>query len=205
MKILAVDTTRKSASIFLIEDNNKKTYTLRDDEKQSEFLMLSIDKFLKENNLDITQIECFGVISGPGSFTGIRVGIATIKAFAYALNKNIISCTVFESVKNAINNGIFLTECTSNSFYYANIVNNEITDTGVIEKSELAKLNKETFVLEEEHILLNDSYKFNVLKNYSNLCCDKFIELAKLKSFTSPEPYYIQVSQAERNLEKKDD
>ena len=56
MNILAVDTTRKQASIFLMGEKFNKWHMLDDNEKQSEFLMLNIDRFLKENSLDISDI-----------------------------------------------------------------------------------------------------------------------------------------------------
>ena len=205
MKLLAVDTTRKAASIYLVDGQFNKVRTLKDNEKQSEFLMLNIDSFLRENSLSLSEIDVFGVVTGPGSFTGIRVGIATIKAFSYALNKSIISNTVFDVVKGAVKNGIFLTECTSTSCYFADIKNGKIVETGVVDKTNIKDFNKELFILEEEHILNNEAYKLNVLKNYSDLCCNKMMELAKKSDYSAPEPFYIQISQAERNLEKKND
>lgn len=205
MKILGVDTTRKCASIYIIGDDDYTVYSLGENEKQSEFLMLSLDKFLQENNCQLSDFDCFGVIVGPGSFTGIRVGIATIKAFAYALNKKIVSSTVFDIVKDDIKNGIFLTECTSTTCYYADIVKGKIAKCGVIDKDDIVGFNKELFILEDEHNLRSMAYKFNVLNNYSNLCSNKLLQLANKANFTSPEPYYVQLSQAERNLEKKND
>lgn len=205
MRILAVDTTRRCANIFIVSEKFNKCHTLSEDEKQSEFLMLNIDKFLKENSLLLSDIDMFGVINGPGSFTGIRVGVATIKAFSYALNKEIVCCSVFDVVKDEINNGIFLIECTSNSCYFADIVEGKILETGVIEKDKINSLKKPIFVLQEEHNLINLAYKLNVLKNYSNLCCVKLFKMAANNEFSKPEPYYIQASQAERNLEQKHD
>ena len=205
MKILAIDTTRKSAKIFLVNGKINKVHSLKDEEKQSEFLMINIDNFLKHNSLTLSDLDVFGVITGPGSFTGIRVGIATIKAFSYALKKNIVNATVFDIVKDKVDNGVFLTECTSSSYYFADIFDGEIVKTGVIDKKDLGTINKDIYVLEEEHILDSEAYKLNVLKDYSNLCFNKFMQLAQKKDFQSPEPYYIQTSQAERNLEKKND
>jgi tRNA threonylcarbamoyl adenosine modification protein YeaZ len=52
----------------------------------NETMLPLIDELLKENSLKIIDVEEFGVVIGPGSFTGVRVGIATIKAFRDALN-----------------------------------------------------------------------------------------------------------------------
>ena len=52
----------------------------------NETMLPLIDELLNENGLNIKEVEEFGVVIGPGSFTGVRVGIATIKAFRDALN-----------------------------------------------------------------------------------------------------------------------
>ncbi len=204
MKILAVDTTRKSASIFLITEEFNIIRTLKDDEKQSEFLMTNIDDVLKENSLDLADFDVFGCVTGPGSFTGIRVGIATIKGFSYGLSKNAIGVNVFDIVKDVVGNGTFLTECTSSSCYFADMKNGQIVSTGVIDKAEAGNF-KNIFVLKDEHFLDKYAYTLNVLEDYSSLCIAKFKELSKAKKNMDLEPYYIQLSQAERNLENKND
>lgn len=205
MRILAVDTTRKSAKIFLIDEKVNKVKELNESQKQSEFLMLTIDEFLKENCLQLGDIDCFGVVSGPGSFTGIRVGIATVKAFGYALGKQIISFNIFDLIKDEIKDGIFISECTSNSCYYVDIKNHNIVGVGVVDNRDIINFKKELYIIEEEHILTNSAYKFNVLKNYSELCCLKFKQMSASDQYSSPEPYYVQLSQAERNLGDKND
>ena len=167
MNILAVDTTRKSASIFLVTEKFNKVHMLNENEKQSEFLMINIDKFLKENSLSLSDIDVFGTILGPGSFTGIRVGIATIKAFSYALKKKNVGCTVFDVVKEKVNNGIFLSECTSNSCYFADIEDEKIKTSGVVEKKDINLFSKDLFVLKEEHFLDETTYKLNI-ENQTN-------------------------------------
>ena len=200
MNLLVLDTTLKTAIISLKID----VVILDVNERQSEFLMLKIDELLNRNRLKINDIDVFGVVVGPGSFTGIRVGIATVKAFAYALKKPIVSLTLFDIIVDAVKNGTFLAECTSNSCYFADIKKGKIVNTGVIDKCELIKENN-YFVIEEEHFSLSEAYNVNVLTNYSQLLTDQFFKMSTNKQFSMPEPYYIQVSQAERNLEKKND
>ena len=204
MNILALDTTRKSAIIFLVKDKERKIKSLKENEKQSEHLMTNIDIFLSENNLKLSDIDVFGVVVGPGSFTGIRVGIATIKAFAYALNKPVVALNLFEVVKDEIKDGCFICECTSTSRYFANIKNGDILDVGVIDNANLNNKNN-LFVLNEEHFLCDGAYNLNVLTNYTDICFNKIFKMSLDNNFSTPEPYYIQVSQAERNLEKKND
>lgn len=53
----------------------------------SETLMPTIDKLLKQSGAQLSDIDIFGACVGPGSFTGLRIGLATVKTFCYALNK----------------------------------------------------------------------------------------------------------------------
>jgi len=207
MKILGLDTTKKSAMIFLIDGDKNIVNVLNENEKQSENLMIHIDEVLKANNIELKDIDSFAIVTGPGSFTGIRVGMATIKAFSYALGKPVIAFNMFELVSKFNKNGVFISECTSNSVYYSKIENYKIIEVGVEEKSNL-NMFENIIVLKEEHFLESEAYKYNVLiiNNYIDLVFEQIKNDFKNKTFSvSPEPYYVQKSQAERNLEKRND
>jgi len=98
MKILGIDTTRKRAQIFVFdtEMQNKYIIAINENIKHSEGLFLYIEKALLENKLTINDFDKFCVIVGPGSFTGIRVGMSTIKGFDKVCNKGIIALNTFE-------------------------------------------------------------------------------------------------------------
>lgn len=71
------------------KEEKYSTFTLHSKIKHSQKLMNFIDLFLKENNIDIKNIEKLGVSIGPGSFTGLRIAVAFIKGIASALNLSI--------------------------------------------------------------------------------------------------------------------
>ena len=175
MKILGLDTTRKSAIIFLVDGNKKHIVKLKEEEKQSENLLIKIDELLNTANVKLTSIDSFSIVEGPGSFTGIRVGMSTIKAFAYALNKPVVAVKIFDVVKSFVQNGLFLTECTGNSSYFARISGGLIQNVGVIDNSEIVD-DGQLFCLDEEHIYnkethIRDSTAF--LRNQSELLSRK--------------------------------
>lgn len=90
MITLFIDSSRKDLSVALASDN--KLIGLSNVEshfKHSNFLMNEIKKILDESNIDIKNIDNIVVLNGPGSFTGIRVGVTVAKTLAWALNKNI--------------------------------------------------------------------------------------------------------------------
>ncbi len=99
MKILAIDTSNKMASVSVFEDERLLNEEFSDDQKtHSEKLLPMIDDVLKKEGMTIRDIELFVVSVGPGSFTGIRIGVATIKGMAQALNKKVISVTSLEGL-----------------------------------------------------------------------------------------------------------
>ena len=88
MIILAIDTSCEQASCALYIDGvitDKKS--AEDKKKHSSVLMPMVMGFLSENNLKVSDVDKFAVGCGPGSFTGIRIGIAAVKAMAYAVEK----------------------------------------------------------------------------------------------------------------------
>ena len=91
-KILCVDTTSDfcSVSLFdnqnLIENNNSKI-----ERSHSKLLIKLIDDTLNNNKLKIADIDIFSISKGPGSYTGLRIGLSSIKGFCYALNKPLVS------------------------------------------------------------------------------------------------------------------
>lgn len=97
MKILAIETSSKVCAVALLEDNKLiKEKILEDENTHSVKLMPLVDELLKENNIGIKDIDLFTCDKGPGSFTGIRIGIATIKAFIDVTNKKGVGISSLE-------------------------------------------------------------------------------------------------------------
>lgn len=91
MNILGIDTTTKSASCTILKENEYYTKEVTNEITHSEKLLPIIHEALKEKNLTLDDIDMFATINGPGSFTGIRIGLATIKAFAQVKDIDIFS------------------------------------------------------------------------------------------------------------------
>jgi len=85
MLILAVDTTTHAGSVALLENDRLLSEVNIDSSvTHSERLLPSVDFLLRRNKIEISAIQGFAVAVGPGSFTGIRVGLSTVKSFSYA-------------------------------------------------------------------------------------------------------------------------
>lgn len=88
MKILYLDTSSKYLSLAVAQDNKVLSRTHRQlDRRHSAQLACLIDKMLKRAKVSLKEIDGFCVSRGPGSFTGLRIGITAIKGLAYALEK----------------------------------------------------------------------------------------------------------------------
>ena len=97
MKILAIDTTSKICSTAILEDEKIiDENTINNGLTHSENLMPLIVELLERNNIKLSEINLISVCVGPGSFTGIRIGIATIKPMAEVYNIPIASVTSLE-------------------------------------------------------------------------------------------------------------
>ena len=90
MKILAVDTSTEFLSIGVKKDSQIYTYRLKSERRHSSILLPSIKRILYSLRVDLSDIDYFSVGLGPGSFTGLRIGIATVKGFAVGVDKKVV-------------------------------------------------------------------------------------------------------------------
>lgn len=103
MKILAVDTSSKICSVAILEDRQVLDEINLDDGKtHSENLMPTIQLILERNDLTLDDIDLIGVTVGPGSFTGIRIGIASVKAIAEVKNIPVASISSLQCLAKNI-------------------------------------------------------------------------------------------------------
>jgi len=90
MKILALDTTTKFLCLGLYDNGKFYEYNLGAGTALSSLLGISLKRALEALDWQVRDIDYFACGLGPGSFTGIRVGMSAIKGLAYALNKPVI-------------------------------------------------------------------------------------------------------------------
>lgn len=121
MNILAIDTSTDYLSIALMCGGKVAArFHRRSHMKHSSLLVPTIEKLLKKTGINIKTIDCFCISIGPGSFTGLRIGVATVKGLSFALNKPVVAvptldviaenvkkfkgaiCTVLDARKNKV-------------------------------------------------------------------------------------------------------
>ncbi len=101
MKLLAIDTSSIYLSLAVMKDGkvinrmHKKAVMAH-----SRLLVPMIDRILKESGMKAGDIDCFAISAGPGSFTGLRIGVTVVKGMAYSLKKKIVVVPTLDVIAN---------------------------------------------------------------------------------------------------------
>jgi tRNA threonylcarbamoyladenosine biosynthesis protein TsaB len=100
MRVLAIDTSTMLGGVAVMDDLSGLIVEIRLNVKStySEKLMTTVDYVLKKSGYKLSDIDFFAVSTGPGSFTGLRIGLSTVKGFAYATGKPIVSVPTLEAL-----------------------------------------------------------------------------------------------------------
>ena len=147
---LFINTTQKESMIMLFQDEDIiDSYIWESSNNQSEELLLNINQVIKTNNKSLKDLTEIFVITGPGSYTGIRVGVATANALAFSLNINIfgidmlevLSAFYFEKISKS-KEVIALVHAIYNKYYFAKYYqdNNKKVSRQVVGNEELTKI-----------------------------------------------------------------
>ena len=96
MKILAIDTSTKFLSLGIYDDGKIYEYNLEVGPKLSSLLIVTISNVLKALELELKDLDYFVCGLGPGSFTGLRVGLSAMKGLSWSLNKPLIGVSTLE-------------------------------------------------------------------------------------------------------------
>lgn len=234
MKILAIDTSSNLCSIAILENTNLiKKVELDNGLTHSETLMPLVKQILNEVNLQLKDFNLLVSDIGPGSFTGIRIGVATCKAFSDSLNIPTIGISSLEVLAYSIkNDGLICStiDCKNDNCYFAlyklkdenyNVIESPCAKSNneVIELLNL-KYNKENITFVGNGItsskistLNNDnenhSWNFDMANEQLSLNVEN-LGIAGYTKFVNNNckcenilPLYLKKSQAEMQLEAK--
>jgi len=97
--ILAIDTSGRSGSIALVDGGRLVAErTVGDAGPHARWLLGNIDGICSSRGVSLSDIELFAVAVGPGSFTGLRIGLTTIKGFAWSLDKPVAAVSTLSAL-----------------------------------------------------------------------------------------------------------
>ncbi|MDR7869417.1 MAG: tRNA (adenosine(37)-N6)-threonylcarbamoyltransferase complex dimerization subunit type 1 TsaB [Tissierellaceae bacterium] len=231
MRILGLDTSTMMTTCAVIDDEKVLgEYSLNQDMTHSEKLVPMIKVILDNLNLKIKDIDLYGVALGPGSFTGLRIGAATMKSFAHLFDKPIVGISTLEALAyNLPYNEIVvpMIDARRNRVYtgiytWEDGILKELMAPDVIEIDELILKLKDfdevvvngngTFLYKDKiQNSLGSKVKFATIGQ--NMCrATSICELAKIKyekgevdNYFTLAPEYLRESQAQRELNERKD
>lgn len=99
MLVLGIETATRTGGVALVgKDGVVAEYTSNIEVTHSERLMAMVDRLLRDTGISLSSIEGVAVSTGPGSFTGLRIGIATVKGIALASDKPVAAVPTFAAL-----------------------------------------------------------------------------------------------------------
>ena len=173
MNLLAINTAFKKANIALLK--GEEVYTSELTEKHSETTLPEIQSLLHKANLNPQDLNFIAVCVGPGSFTGIRVGIALVKGFSVSNKKlKFIKFNSFELMheENFKQDGNYLIDALGGKFFIATANNGKLTEP----KLDSSVPDKKCFGLLEENLSFIEKGLDISSKSMLNVCKNKIKE-----------------------------
>ena len=99
MYILGIETATKTGGVAIVtEQGVVAEYTLNIEVTHSERLMSTIDRVLSDTGLTMSNMDGFGISIGPGSFTGLRIGLSTVKGLAFTTGKPVAAVPTLKAL-----------------------------------------------------------------------------------------------------------
>ena len=206
MKILYIDTSTNYLYAGIVINHEllsevKKNFT----HDLSKYALYEISKMLEKCNLQPNDIDKIIVVNGPGSFTGIRIGMTIAKIFAFTLKKEITTISSLDAMPVSINSNNIIVPIIDarRGYVYASAYKNNqvlIPDQYIKLDILLQKLN--TF--EEKYIFItNNKFNLDNINNYNPNILNIVNNFKNNKSMNPHliEPNYLKLTEAEENLQ----
>lgn len=230
MKILAVDTSATAASVAVAEENKLiGEFSINTALTHSQTLMPMVDELLKNTGLSVNDIDAVAVNAGPGSFTGVRIGVAAVKGIAFPKNLPCVSVSTLESMAyNMLGNDCIV--CSVMDARCSQVYNalfrvkgctvTRMTDDRALSltdlKNELRNINEKVVLVGDGAVLCS---KFlgeelenimlapfnNRIQTASSVAYAAFEKISNGETVKADElmPVYLRLPQAQRELNKK--
>lgn len=227
MKILSLDSSSVTASVAVTENgavlsekfiNNGLTH--------SQTLMPMVEEILNDIDIPIEDIDLFSITNGPGSFTGVRIGISAVKGMADALNKKCIAVSTLEAIAEPLKNedviacAVMDARCNQVYTAYFNLGNRLCEDKAILIDDlgeEIREYNKKVVFIGDGSLLcyerlneiIQDCEVANEDIRYVHGSSVGFVAEEKIKDGEEPVnsenlvPFYLRLPQAERELKLK--
>lgn len=199
MNYIAIDTSSKTLTLVVCKDGEIFSYL--DTEcgtRHSDKIMVELENLIEKTGFDVKACDFIACVVGAGSFTGIRIGVATVKALCFAYSKPFLSITSFDTLAYNEKDGKLLSviDAGHNGFYVAGYDNNKVVySPSYILRDELERLSKEYLLLSSTEINGVATKKVDVYKGLINAVEQKKSQVEH--NLEKLVPLYVRKSQAE--------
>jgi len=192
MIVLAADTSLPILSVALINDQTLiGALAMEGKGSRNEKLLPSIDWLLTENAIDRSQIDLFAVTRGPGSFTGVRIGLATLQGLAVALQKPICAMSTHEAIAYGTRGRVAIRDDAGRGEFYVSV----FEDGREVVAPHLSRDVSEANVIDVNEFLQRD--------NVALRCAKRAIEIGENDRYKDVTPIYVRLAEAEVKLRQK--
>lgn len=234
MKILAFDSTATAASVAICEDGKVVSeFFVNAGLTHSRTLVPMLDAALKNTDSDLNSIDALAISNGPGSFTGVRIGVAVAKGIAFTENlpcvevstlesmaynltlTDCVVCSVMDARCAQVYNALFEIKygevhrlCDDRALAIADLkaeLTEKYAGKRIILVGDGAELCFKEFIDTPLSIeLAPDALRFQKASSVASAAFEKLKKGEKTKSASELLPAYLRLSQAERELKKKE-
>lgn len=201
---LYIDTSSSDVSIACLKDDTLLYSIIRNiPNKHSVYTLSYIKEVLDNSNIDKKNIDNIYVVNGPGSFTGIRIGLTIAKTYSYLLDKPLIPVSSLKTIALSTDKDLILSIIKANSSnYYIGLYDNnynEIIEEQFINKDNLIEIiNKyNPYIISNEELNIND-IKVNKIKLDFSKIINYYKDSKKYNSYEL-KPNYLKLPQAMEN------
>lgn len=189
MKILAINTTDNMLTAAVL-DGDKTFSRLIDVGKSghSPLLIPTVDAVLKESGIKTDELDAVAVVTGPGSFTGIRIGVSAATAISYASGAKRIAVNSFELLAYSRGRITAAVDAGHGNTYIAECENGKVLSTDFVESADKQRLDSTSLVW----TVADNPAAVLAAVVRKKLAAGEYVDVF--------EPVYLRKSQAERNL-----
>jgi len=192
MIVLAADTSLSILSVALINDQTLiGVLAIEGKGSRNEKLLPSIDWLLTENSIDRSQIDLLAVTRGPGSFTGVRIGLATLQGLAVALQRPVCAMSTHEAIAHGTRGRVAIRDDAGRGEFYVSV----FEDGREVVAPHLSREVTEANVIDVNEFLQRD--------NVALRCARRAMEIGESDRYKDVTPIYVRLAEAEVKLRQK--
>lgn len=207
---LFLDSSDKKVIVALLKDEKIIDSVIDDNDNHlSEKFLPLISNIISKNDLTINDVDKIYIVNGPGSFTGVRIGVTTAKVMAWGLKKTIIPISELELIATTKTHKKYIIpyidarrDAVYAGMYDANL-NNIFEDVYITEEKLINRVKRRTKLDDCEFVSFYNNFDNSIIPDMD---IEKIVEKHKNDDGLNPHevvPNYLKKTEAEENYDKR--